>query len=115
MDLHCVPSHLAAAPSHQAALTHRAETSRPIAIRQSSLPFQAEKHLGDLRLSLRISVLRTTADAKQYTGQAQPPLAPDGQDRKSTRLNSSHLVISYAVFCLKKKKKNSKIANDTSK
>src|SRR2546426_6035287 len=26
-------------------------------------------------------------------------------DRKSTRLNSSHLVISYAVFCLKKKKK----------
>src|SRR2546426_5731041 len=28
-----------------------------------------------------------------------------GEDRKSTRLNSSHLVISYAVFCLKKKKK----------
>src|SRR5256885_10476496 len=27
-------------------------------------------------------------------------------DRKSTRLNSSHLVISYAVFCLKKKKKS---------
>src|SRR5437588_6609601 len=30
------------------------------------------------------------------------------QDRKSTRLNSSHTVISYAVFCLKKKKKNKK-------
>src|SRR2546426_3645526 len=29
-------------------------------------------------------------------------------DRKSTRLNSSHLVISYAVFCLKKKKKGRK-------
>src|SRR5256885_12712204 len=28
------------------------------------------------------------------------------RDRKSTRLNSSHLVISYAVFCLKKKKRN---------
>src|SRR2546426_2502542 len=28
----------------------------------------------------------------------------ENQDRKSTRLNSSHLVISYAVFCLKKKK-----------
>src|SRR5438034_1563880 len=28
----------------------------------------------------------------------------DGKDRKSTRLNSSHTVISYAVFCLKKKK-----------
>src|SRR5205807_6913004 len=30
------------------------------------------------------------------------------QDRKSTRLNSSHLVISYAVFCLKKKKNHLK-------
>src|SRR2546429_5184975 len=29
-----------------------------------------------------------------------------GQDRKSTRLNSSHGYISYAVFCLKKKKQN---------
>ena len=32
---------------------------------------------------------------------------PSG-DRKSTRLNSSHVVISYAVFCLKKKKRNEK-------
>src|SRR3989454_7707752 len=32
--------------------------------------------------------------------------ARGGRDRKSTRLNSSHLVISYAVFCLKKKKQN---------
>src|SRR5437899_4281023 len=31
--------------------------------------------------------------------------SPAGRDRKSTRLNSSHLGISYAVFCLKKKKK----------
>src|SRR5205807_3911621 len=33
------------------------------------------------------------------------PHRPEELDRKSTRLNSSHLVISYAVFCLKKKKK----------
>src|SRR3989454_5784708 len=32
------------------------------------------------------------------------PPTPVAPDRKSTRLNSSHLVISYAVFCLKKKK-----------
>src|SRR5205085_12637401 len=32
-------------------------------------------------------------------------LAVEGQDRKSTRLNSSHSQISYAVFCLKKKKR----------
>src|SRR5689334_24322481 len=31
-------------------------------------------------------------------------LIPGGRDRKSTRLNSSHSSISYAVFCLKKKK-----------
>src|SRR2546430_5773803 len=34
---------------------------------------------------------------------------PDRVDRKSTRLNSSHSQISYAVFCLKKKKKSSAI------
>src|SRR5437773_3398757 len=33
---------------------------------------------------------------------------PSGEDRKSTRLNSSHITISYAVFCLKKKKKKKK-------
>src|SRR2546426_4162951 len=33
------------------------------------------------------------------------PRVFESPDRKSTRLNSSHLVISYAVFCLKKKKK----------
>src|SRR5258708_25033041 len=35
-----------------------------------------------------------------------PVLAMDGRDRKSTHLNSSHQIISYAVFCLKKKKKS---------
>src|SRR2546427_3673884 len=35
-------------------------------------------------------------------------LGPNERDRKSTRLNSSHSQISYAVFCLKKKKKNHK-------
>src|SRR5438874_10610211 len=36
------------------------------------------------------------------------PQAHSLEDRKSTRLNSSHVEISYAVFCLKKKKKNQK-------
>src|SRR3712207_8649724 len=49
--------------------------------------------------------------------QGQPPFRRRGTvgdrgeqeaDRKSTRLNSSHANISYAVFCLKKKKKNSR-------
>src|SRR5690606_38679179 len=37
---------------------------------------------------------------------ASAPLFGRREDRKSTRLNSSHVKISYAVFCLKKKKKN---------
>src|SRR5262245_64155955 len=45
-----------------------------------------------------------------------PPVQARGRDRKSTRLNSSHLGISYAVFCLKKKKqqqlKHKKITED---
>src|SRR2546430_3615110 len=40
------------------------------------------------------------------TGRLAHP--PEPEDRKSTRLNSSHSQISYAVFCLKKKKKNIK-------
>src|SRR5436853_3658649 len=41
-------------------------------------------------------------------GTLQHPNAVSLSDRKSTRLNSSHLGISYAVFCLKKKKKINK-------
>src|SRR5260221_8535986 len=48
------------------------------------------------------SELITVAEAKGALAQAVPDLE---RDRKSTRLNSSHTVISYAVFCLKKKKK----------
>src|SRR2546427_8913639 len=41
------------------------------------------------------------------------PGAQCAQDRKSTRLNSSHSQISYAVFCLKKKKKKKSMTNRT--
>src|SRR5690606_39922405 len=43
---------------------------------------------------------RTAAPARVRPRPPRPPL----RDRKSTRLNSSHVKISYAVFCLKKKK-----------
>src|SRR3989454_7616162 len=42
---------------------------------------------------------------------AATPRRRDRRDRKSTRLNSSHLVISYAVFCLKKKKRKKQDMN----
>src|SRR5690554_7569445 len=45
------------------------------------------------------------ANGEIITGNNQENAAyPSGLDRKSTRLNSSHVRISYAVFCLKKKK-----------
>src|SRR5690554_7473730 len=43
-----------------------------------------------------------------YKGQILNQIATKFIDRKSTRLNSSHVRISYAVFCLKKKKKKKK-------
>src|SRR6266446_7617458 len=43
------------------------------------------------------------SNGQAYILDAELQPVPIGVDRKSTRLNSSHLVISYAVFCLKKK------------
>src|SRR2546422_6118791 len=48
----------------------------------------------------------STASARMSTRALADALPRSRQDRKSTRLNSSHGYISYAVFCLKKKKKN---------
>src|SRR3989454_6269877 len=60
-------------------------------------------------LGYRLSpVLQTGVNFGTEVRHANPSLSAVGTgtmvDRKSTRLNSSHLVISYAVFCLKKKK-----------
>src|SRR5437764_9152915 len=48
---------------------------------------------------------RRSQDHRVHYSQAEGEVLL-GRDRKSTRLNSSHRCISYAVFCLKKKKKN---------
>src|SRR5256885_5470149 len=50
------------------------------------------------RLFLRMAKRQRLSDPRDVG-----EVLADDQDRKSTRLNSSHLVISYAVFCLKKK------------
>src|SRR5437868_8170909 len=52
------------------------------------------------------TVSRAVANKYAHTPQGVSVLI---RDRKSTRLNSSHVSISYAVFCLKKKKKINKI------
>src|SRR5690606_41128431 len=60
-----------------------------------------------------IRIAREAGARKVYFASAAPPVRypnvygidmPAASDRKSTRLNSSHVKISYAVFCLKKKK-----------
>src|SRR5438477_1343848 len=63
------------------------------------------------RLPVHLRVLRhhrhvraeNALQAGRASAERGPGLGRPGQDRKSTRLNSSHMSISYAVFCLKKK------------
>src|SRR5260221_10108191 len=67
--------------------------------------FQGESLVGRMK-----SAQKSTADLPAYAETEYPHRAFGRSavlDRKSTRLNSSHTVISYAVFCLKKKKAGS--------
>src|SRR5215208_7342415 len=63
--------------------------------------------LGKRRMAVPISATITSAPSALTPGMelSSRTAARKGSDRKSTRLNSSHVAISYAVFCLKKKKK----------
>src|SRR5256885_3835050 len=56
------------------------------------------------RLEQAVPRLRGRRDPPRGPGEQRRGDRVAARDRKSTRLNSSHLVISYAVFCLKKKK-----------
>src|SRR5256885_12545789 len=56
---------------------------------------------GDGQVSIGQTIVKANAKKVRRLGKGD---VIGGLDRKSTRLNSSHLVISYAVFCLKKKK-----------
>src|SRR5256885_6721455 len=70
------------------------ELSNPLAI-----AFVALFGLSNLRIGAQVSFVPEARYALALT-----VVLAIAADRKSTRLNSSHLVISYAVFCLKKKK-----------
>src|ERR1039457_7375243 len=70
--------------------------------------FQKYVALGDAVLDLGCGYgefINTIRCGQKFAMDLNPdaPKYLDSSDRKSTRLNSSHLVISYAVFCLKKK------------
>src|SRR5438034_7491535 len=64
----------------------------------------------------RASAARRARPSRRWPGESDPSRRPpNGErrvDRKSTRLNSSHTVISYAVFCLKKKSVEERAVDD---
>src|SRR5438034_7137271 len=60
---------------------------------------------GDRAVVRQVAVLEDGQRQRAVVTAARRVVAVGPLDRKSTRLNSSHTVISYAVFCLKKKKK----------
>src|SRR5207249_5861033 len=59
--------------------------------------------LAEFSTSVEVDDAPLTAEVNTILGASNVPL-PSNTDRKSTRLNSSHVSISYAVFCLKKQK-----------
>src|SRR5205814_4535455 len=59
-----------------------------------------------IKATLGAEVNWSESRTEELNFECDPPKCGSCDDRKSTRLNSSHLGISYAVFCLKKKKKN---------
>src|SRR5256885_13234880 len=61
---------------------------------------------GSAQVLAWIRLYRGMRAAESLAEGAGGPLSGADLDRKSTRLNSSHLVISYAVFCLKKKNRH---------
>src|SRR5687768_17762559 len=65
-----------------------------------------EAHDDGPRLDRRHRRLAHHAEREHEQADVEEQREDGGEDRKSTRLNSSHGYISYAVFCLKKKKKD---------
>src|SRR5258708_15560813 len=76
---------------------------------RSAQPGRLGPHAGHGRLGHAVARALAAAQALHGGGGAAGLRRCDEGDRKSTRLNSSHQIISYAVFCLKKKKHTSEL------
>src|SRR5690625_6551939 len=86
------------APAPTATYTLSLHDALPISARDSDEAIDVVIVEPDVRHHLRVE------PSGRITGRTPDQRPLIGRDRKSTRLNSSHVAISYAVFCLKKKK-----------
>src|SRR5258708_23667999 len=84
-------------------MIRRPPRSTPFPTRRSS-DLARRQPLVDLP-ELLLEIQARTGFASEFAHISEGRSRRQSQDRKSTRLNSSHQIISYAVFCLKKKKK----------
>src|SRR5438477_1631476 len=86
---------------------------------EQAVELELSGELGDCALPTKIAIYRilqeALANGHRHSGASEQRVIVEREggslttiDRKSTRLNSSHMSISYAVFCLKKKKKKIK-------
>src|SRR5699024_11790195 len=92
----------AASPAYPASLpTRRSSDLAAGALQQAAVQIEHVAGVG-LAAGAAAQQQRQGAVGHRVLGQV---IVDDQQDRKSTRLNSSHVSISYAVFCLKKKKR----------
>src|SRR5437660_6389700 len=80
---------------------------KPVYLLTSARTLSGAEHFSyDLKMLKRATVVGETTGGASDVGTFHRLDDHFGIDRKSTRLNSSHVAISYAVFCLKKKKQN---------
>src|SRR5207249_12320026 len=91
--LHSFPTRRSSDLPAQPCLSSRIPWGTPVTVDALAMVERAEEHIR----SLGFRVFRVRHIVKHDA-------PPGALDRKSTRLNSSHVSISYAVFCLKKKK-----------
>src|SRR2546422_1996770 len=95
--------------SSSAEIADRAPAVSPVRAAPSAwakwVSASAARHSGDGRTASVVASRQRPRSSAWRAGIAASAYAFVSEDRKSTRLNSSHGYISYAVFCLKKKKK----------
>src|SRR5690625_5906672 len=84
-------------------------TTSPSSSRISACTVTSSAVVGSSASSTRGRQARTIARFARCRWPPDSCQGKDSRDRKSTRLNSSHVAISYAVFCLKKKKKYNEV------